>query len=686
MQPGVNNAGADDGTVQTAAPAPTSSGGGTSWLKSLLPTIGGIGGGILGGVVDAASLGLAAPLINPITGAALGGAAGQAVENATNGKNPLEANDVTSGIENGVGQLVGAGAGKVVGALGEGLGSAGTKLAAAAGDKAADQSAGDLAASEAQRVADTFGGVKTGQGDVGAAVAKAKELGFSNPTPTDLANIGKIYTGSNPETGTGVLNFLKQNAIEQGGGSVKLDDATSKLHDMLAEPGNQQLLGGEAPVSNISGRLPKVPNTPAARISAQFRAMLPGSNLTKGGQLTTDLTPQQGVDLTKQLFKQAQSTGKITDGLGAVIPEKQAENNVWKSLYSTVKDATYNRPEVNGIVANTQVTPDLEATIDDAIKSNGVTDPEQAAAIKADLTNTINGAQHAPDLIKAEAPMVNVAKVGEAATKDVNSDVTSARAVRRAKAGITPDSLGTSLEPVQAGAEGKSGIIKNVVTAAKATHNPVGAVLHVGSKLHEAGLTPSVVKGLGNVVARTAPLVKPAVQVASNIPNMAAGMSAGASAIPSTGDTSMQPAAAQPTNPINSELGSLTALQNAAPTVLGPQLAPTIASLTGQVQQNQLAGNAISALSPTFNNAGGAAGPVGGILDRILAAVPGTAQNTYSRQQQATAAQIAKILGITPEAAMAMLPQLSQSSATAAPQMANTSGLVGQLTAGLPAS
>ena len=66
--------------------------------------------------------------------------------------------------------------------------------------------------------------------------------------------------------------------------------------------------------------------------------------------------------------------------------------------------------------------------------------------------------------------------------------------------------------------------------------------------------------------------------------------------------------------------------------------------------------------------------------------VPGTAANTYQSRQNAAADQVAKILGITPQAALQMFPQLAQTSGVAAPQQAATGGLVNTLTAGLPAA
>lgn len=144
--------------------------------------------------------------------------------------------------------------------------------------------------------------------------------------------------------------------------------------------------------------------------------------------------------------------------------------------------------------------------------------------------------------------------------------------------------------------------------------------------------------------------------------------------------------AQQPTamNPQNELFETLLRQAQLAPTVLGPNLAPVLAQLAPNIQKNEMAANAVAGLAPTMDNAGGPQGLGSGLLARLTAMIPGTAANTYQGQQQAAATQLAAVLGITPQAAMAMLPQLMQTPGVAAPQQAGVQSLVGSLTAGLP--
>lgn len=683
MNPGVNNAGADDGTVQPPAANPTpSSGGGGSFFKSLLPTIGGIGGGILGGVVDAATLGLAAPLVNPITGAAAGGALGQAVENATNGKNPFEMNDVTSGIENGAGELVGAGAAKLAGKLGEGIVSAGAK----AGEKAAQDA--QLSSDAAKTMNDqeasnlNYGGIgqrlRTDLG-LGSAQKFVDQVGYDSTNPEDMQKVAQAINSRLGNVYDAALQNAKPVSMSDAG---ELFGATKPTINELS-PVEQKALQNQGYTPEAIAKMTPTGGGPEA--ATTYQGIERGDPI---GQALSEYNRSIGTEPLAKLPDNmpAADVRKLQQAVGHQI------GNVQKTVNSAELNGTYDATmhskldDLNtlyGKLGDRIKTPEVNQAISDY--KLGDADVQGLKTTLGDklgqyVADTVNNAKGADDLLTPMSQAVKADQLSDIALKDINENTVGDRATARLKfqqnGGIAPSSKSASGSAAGDLLEG----------AANTLHKPTGMVVSAARRLHEAGVTPKIAKGLGGVIKRTAPLLTPATQVASNIPNMAAGMTANASAIPQQGDPSMQPAATPPMNPNSpgSVLDTLMAQEQAAPTVLGPSLAPVIQGLAPQVQQQGMAANAISTLSPTYANAGGASGLGGGILDKLLAAVPGTAQNTYQSQAQATAAQIAKVLGITPEAAMAMLPQLAQNPNVAAPQLNATSGLVGQLTAGMP--
>jgi len=94
-------------------------GGGSNFFQSILPTIGGIVAPIAGAALAPETGGLSLLASAALSG--LGGAAGQAVENATEGKSPIDQNVLSSGIENAVGGATGGLLGKLGGGLLKGV-------------------------------------------------------------------------------------------------------------------------------------------------------------------------------------------------------------------------------------------------------------------------------------------------------------------------------------------------------------------------------------------------------------------------------------------------------------------------------------------------------------------------------------------------------------------------------------
>jgi len=645
-------------TPQTTVQDPTKQ---PNELEKLLPTFGSVLGGLAGGALDIGTGGLALAVDPALAG--LGGSLGKSAENALTGQKVIQGNDITSGLEGAVGQGVGMGVGKLLGSAGGALTNLGVQKAAQAGTDDATQAAVD----EATRVGNEFGAVKPGAASVGQAISKLNDLGIESPTANDAQAVGRIYTGSNPETGTGVLNFVKNDALDRAGGTVNLDNTMDQLHQTLAAPENQ-VLGGEAPVVSSSGQLPKAAQTTATKIVQQVRNMLPGAT-EDNGQLATEASPQDGKTLLTAIGKQIELTTPKANALGIVDPADEAENKVWRSVYQNVRDAVYNRPEVDAAVSGTTVTPELSDTIDDAIKSNGITDPKVAASIKADLTNTINNAQTGNDLLTAERPMVNVAKVGDIQTKDVANNPQLPRNVRAVKSAVTSgapkrDLLGAGLD--------LGGVYEGLLKG-----HPAALLPALGYNIAK---NPAALQGVGNVLSKVGGSALPAVagEVVANSPNQLSG-NAGTGQMIQGGNM----------NPIqNSLLGKalqqdLTMGQQAE---ADPYLAGNystgisqLSTLLPLIQKIDAAEQATQGLAGYFNQAGGAQGPVGGLLAKLGSVFTGGPAGSYGAQAQQAQQTIANALGV-PESSVAT-PQITQNQTAAQGSLTNIQNLLSALQA-----
>lgn len=650
-------------------------------FERLLPTAGGILGGLISLPAEALDLvsGGGGTALN-IAGAAGGAALGKSLENKLTGQ--AGGNGVLgAAIGGGVGQGLGSAGGAVLGKVGGKLVSAGAGRALSAADEAAASQARTAATSEAQRVADTFGGLKTGQGDVGGAIDMAKQFGINNATPEDLQNLGYTYTGSNPESGTGVLNFYKQQALDNAGGNVDLSKTMENLHNTLADPNYSYHLGSEEPVSTSRGQIPHAPDNVASKITQQVRNLLPGASFDAAtGKLTGNVTPEEGVQILKKIGQQVGKTNKITDSTGTIIPEKQAENQVWKSVYSDIKDAVYNRPEVDSTVAGLKVGPDEESVIDDALRANNISDPQIAAKIKSHLIDTINGSQTGSDLLKAEQPFVNVARVGDNASKDIATDVTSARAVRRAK------TLADAGMPVQTGVPGAS---DHLVDAAG--HLATGSKIKaIASLIKASGATsmPGKIAGrTGSALERISKLVPSAGAALGTIPSIGTpGVTPNSAITAPQGGTTMNGAGAGPINPFLSLTGQAPAVYQPIalqallgmfdPAALNSSVEDNAANASGVISKAQGAASQIPGLVSEFNQAGGAQGPIGGLLSKLSAAFTGGPASQYNAQAAQAAQALSAATGIP--VSQLMTPQITQNQQSAQDTINQLSQLLSQ--------
>lgn len=605
-----------------------------SWWQSLLPAAGGVVGGIAGTILGP---------VGSIGGAGLGGALGQALENSLTGKKVLQGNVATSGVENGAGEVLGLGAGKIVGALGRGIAKAGGKVAAKAVENGAAGAATKDAIDEATATKLNFGGVGPKMQSnlkLGTNQNYLKTLGVDHTSPYEMQKVSNAGLDLNNVI-EGALDKSKPIDMSSFGNDVFKIAKQAGVEDLSLSPMGKALSSAGLPVD---GNLPTNMAAPAVRKLQQAVGEQMG-NLTHAASKAENA----GVDTTA-IESQLKSLGETYENL---------ENKLY-----------INNPEVNTAIKSAQISPDEQMALADKYGNQ---------KLAADVADTVNGAQTGKDLKIPMRMFKQMSDASRAAIDDIENVTSSDRAVQRTKHAAT----GGVAIPSIAGTGG--GATDMLLNAASMTGHPVAKLAAVANRLHGAGLTPKIAEGVGNIMTRTAPLIPPAVVAGSALPNIAANT---ASAIPlqqGTGEQGMMPAQ-QPaaTNPQNELFEILLRQAQLAPTVLGPQLAPVLGALAPAVQKNEMAANAVAGLAPTMDNAGGPQGLGGGLLARLTAMIPGTAANTYQGQQQAAATQLAAVLGITPQAAMAMLPQLMQTPGVAAPQQAGVQSLVGSLTAGLP--
>lgn len=133
------------------------------------------------------------------------------------------------------------------------------------------------------------------------------------------------------------------------------------------------------------------------------------------------------------------------------------------------------------------------------------------------------------------------------------------------------------------------------------------------------------------------------------------------------------------TSPVEQVFQTLLAQEQASPANFASSLGPALSSLAPLVQKQQLGGQVASSLLPAYAGAGGAQGMGGGLLSQISSLIPGTAANTYGRQQSATASTLAQLLGISPQEAMMLTPQLMQNPSSAAVPAGNINSILGTI-------
>lgn len=641
-QPGV----ATDGpTAMDSSASPMAGGGGNqpqhqgNWFTHLLPTIGGIGGGLLGGLATAGMGG-------EFVGAGGGAALGKALENNMEGQAVIQGNDLTAGAEGAIGQGVGGLIGKGIGLGSKFLGDAAENML---GKQGTEQAAADAASSIAAR--------QTAYKDVPLGLQKAyngtssldhvKAMGFDDTNPDHLLHVAN--------TSNDALNS-KLNEALAGQGPVDLSKYENIIKGHIADQGNT--LGSFDPTTLAKGKF-GAPNTPAGKLLGQLQDLGAGIN-------TSNADPEAVRNLTTKLYSLAQDAKPgVSLKTGAVDPEQRAIYNVINNVRNDVKSTLYDRPGVNQALQG--AAPNIQAS--------DVGSQQLADHLNSIIAGAGKGANNpAQDYLTNISKNIDINNLGKEGLS-ANQIITSTGAKNRAlvDAGVDPHTV-----VPQQGSD-----LNNAANALGAVGSAVGhPIAAVGTILSHAAQSPMLLDTLAKAGKLTAKLAPPAGVLAATAPNLAAAPVTDATINqPTNNGMTMQPQQQQPQQPNDYQnlIHAMMAQSILAPEMTGSGGATSfLQSIAPQLQHNALAGAQISGLNSAFANAGGAQG-TGGILSKISSLIPGTAANTYEHQRNAAASQLAQTLGISPEAAAGILPQLMQNQTSATQQQSILGGLQGQL-------
>lgn len=591
-----------------------------NWFTNLLPTIGSMAIPAIGALLAPETGGLSLLAAAGLSGA--GAAGGKAAENALEGNQVLDKNVLNEGVMGAAGGLAGGIAGKA-------LGKAGGMLAGRA-----ESVAGKTAAEDAiETAANTYKDISPQlQKTLKAkdSLAHVSKLGYDVADPKNLVHVAN--------TGSDALNEVLNRALANSG-PVDLGHYTDLVKAAIAKESGA--LGGFEPVAIARGRL-GTPNTPAAKLLAELQNLggapgeATGSAIAKAGADPNEirtLTTKLGA-----LMQDAKPSMSMTTG--AIDPVQKARYNALRDVWSQVKSALYDRPElsdaIKGEVGN--LIPDGKLNITPALADH--------------LNNVITKSSTAQEILDELSRNTNISRLGEEGMK-VGNIVTSTGGKARAAMEAGLSNPGVDTNPLLAsGVSPSKGVVGNAVAVGKHALND-----------------PRIMDTLSRIGKMGEKLLPIAGGAAATIPNLQAD------------PTAMQPGGDYGLNGgTNGTMGGNMQMSSNGPQGMQPLIsameaqavlapgqggaAQFLASIAPQLQKNQLALSAMHGIPAGFANAGGAQG-TGGILSSIAGLIPGTAAHTYNRQKQAAAAQIAAAMGISPDQAMGLLPSIMQNQGTA---------------------
>lgn len=593
-----------------------------NFFEKILPTAGGILGGIGGAVLGDG--------VGGIAGASAGDALGKSLEDALTGQS------ATKGV---LGSAIEGGAGQATGGI---LGSIGGKVLGGV-SSLADKTVAPLLVKQSGDLLDH---------DTANYLAQNGITNFKQAT-----NIGKQLTGA---TGgdDAVLSNAVTDAANNSSAKINLTNEGQNWSEPLAKyPGIKPsaIKDINKTVQDTLSQMSKDSGYDVTSIPQKGGEVL---NVTDPSAIS-NISPGAALTASKSLRSVANAVGAASrDASGTVVNiNNAAAQDVYNNLAKSIEDKTLG----TGLDGNTLIPlqDSDKQTLKDSISGLEKTNPD----LHSSLSQQFDNANNWQDIRSIQQPWVKVSQANRALEVATNkapgvgtADLTGAVAGGLGKKGIAGAVIGAATKNKAADAAAAGGL-----------HTLAGTVGKVAS-----GKMLPLLSRMGALGAANLPndVSTPTGQEQSTLGGLPQGDTNAAS-----GGATMQQ------NPLDQLYQQLLQQQQAGAglTANSGALDSSLASLAPQVQQQQQLAPVISNLESTYNNAGGAQGAGSGLLSRLSALIPGTAANTYQRQQAVTADAIAKLLGITPQAAMQSLPSLMSTPGTAAPQLGGLNSILGSI-------
>lgn len=594
----------------------------SEWWQDLLPAAGGILGAALAPETGGLSLLAAAGL------SGLGGAAGQVAKNATMGEDPLQGNVLSSGIEN----AVGGGIGSTVGKIGAGLAK---KVVAPAAEK-------------------TGVSLLAGQGK-GALTNEDAHYLFNNGV-TDLKQMGDIHpvvTGPTGALNNAVENTL-HNAADTSGIRMDLSSLAKQGKDLPGETVMNAVR--DAGISGDSGSVKSVQDFIQGQLEKHNQTAIRGVPQKGGGTLTSfdngvlnSQHPLDALNMTRNMDSTASTWLKSSS------PNIQAQGRALQNVSNTIKDNLYGPETAIGKMGVTdQVREQALADLEPLKKIN----PKYYEA----KAGEVNQAQTIADLRAAQAPDVRASMALQSAQKAANtSGGNTVSDLIKVGAPVAGMSMGG---PVGMAAGMIAPKVLGSDTATVAGTNLMSKLSKAIGSSQAQKIIP-LLSRIGGITTANLPNMGESKQ--QGVTNMNGGMPVGGPGMMDGG---------QPSD-YNTLIKAMMDQAILAPD-LNPGATSLLQSIAPQLQQNQLAKSELGGLPQAFAGAGGGQG-IGGITSMLSGLVPGTSANVFQGRSSAAAEQLAKALGISPQAAAGLLPGLMQSPEAAGQQQGVLSSIYGAL-------
>jgi hypothetical protein len=374
--------------------------------------------------------------------------------------------------------------------------------------------------------------------------------------------------------------------------------------------------------------------------------------ITPEGTMSNEVTPLQANQFAQSLNTQVRDAKILMDNAQANSPAdynalKQNYNSL-NTLYKNVQNVA-STPEVNEAVAARTITPAEKAQL-----------VSQYGQKEADyIEDKVNSAQTHQDLVSAKLPFAQMDNVSKAAMRDLQATGT-ARNVARVKGAVKSQTNGNLLSPdnvVGAGSlfEGTLG------------HHPLALAAPIIMKALE---NPAVVGGAGRALTSLGGSAIPGAvgAIVGNTPNDVAGPAGQSNAIVNN--------VPNETNPFQTAI--ISALLNGNSGALNPLYKDEATLNAAQAAEQNLANN--------FNLAGGAQGPLGGILSRLGSSLTGGEASRYGSQAQADQQAIANaeqlMTGSNVSPQSISVPQITENQSAAQASLGNIQSLIQALLAG----